>query len=408
MNPTPRFKLFLMMVLELFVWGAWLPVIFAYLPSLHFTTFQSSLVLNAFAIGSFVAMFFSTQFVDRTFAAEKFMAVSHLIGGLAIIGLAFAKTFPVFFGLMLVHCLFYVPTLSIANSIAFTHLKDAKKEFGLIRMGGTVGWVLAAWPLFFLLKEKTGAEAQATKAMVFAGAGIVELGLAAFSLVLPHTPPKPAGGAAEKLAWVEAFKLLEVPFILVLFIVTFIDACVHQCYFIWTDSFLVSKVGLPQKWVMPVMSIGQIAEMGTMAVLGIFLAKLGWKKTMIIGVLGHAVRFGVFAFLPQFGWLIIAIQVVHGICYAFFFATVYIFVDEYFPKDIRATAQGMFNFLIFGLGPFVGNFIWPQLGEIFKPDDPIRWTKIFLAPSLTAIVAALLLAFAFHPKHRDVVAALRH
>ncbi|MGH7490401.1 MAG: MFS transporter, partial [bacterium] len=141
MNKAIRFKLFLMMVLELFIWGAWLPMIFGYLDYLKFDKVQSGWILNAFALGSFLAMFFSTQFADRNFASEKFMAVSHLIGGLAMIGLFWARDFGTFFALMLVHCLLYVPTLSIANSISFTHLKDAQSEFGPVRMGGTVGWV---------------------------------------------------------------------------------------------------------------------------------------------------------------------------------------------------------------------------------------------------------------------------
>ncbi len=125
MNKSVRAKLFVMMVLELFIWGAWLPMIFGYLDYLKFDKVQSGWILNAFALGSFLAMFFSTQFADRNFAAEKFMAASHLIGGLAMLGLFWARDFWTFFALMLAHCLLYVPTLSIANSIAFTHLKDA-------------------------------------------------------------------------------------------------------------------------------------------------------------------------------------------------------------------------------------------------------------------------------------------
>ena len=98
------------------------------------------------------------------------------------------------------------------------------------------------------------------------------------------------------------------------------------------------------------MSIGQIAEIVTMAFLGSVLIRLGWKLTMTIGVLGHAVRFAVYAYFPNHPWLIVAVQILHGICYAFFFATVYIFVDEYLPKDARASAQGLFNVMILGLG----------------------------------------------------------
>src|SRR5438874_3104416 len=153
MNQAIRFKLFLMMVLEFFIWGAWLPLIFGYLPSLGFTAGEQSWILNAFPIAAIVGMFFSNQFADRNFAAERFLGLSHLIGGLAILSLASVKTFWPFFSLMLVHCLVYVPTISITNSIAFAHMKDPKQEFGIVRMGGTIGWILAAWPFTFIFVD---------------------------------------------------------------------------------------------------------------------------------------------------------------------------------------------------------------------------------------------------------------
>src|SRR5436189_4018554 len=156
MNKAIRFKLFLMMVLEFFIWGAWLPLIFGYLPSLGFSAGyfgQQMWILNAFPIAAIVGMFFSNQFADRNFAAQRFLAFSHLVGGLAILALAWTKAFWPFFFLMLVHCLLYVPTISITNSIAFSHMKDAQKEFGIVRMGGTIGWILAAWPFTFILVD---------------------------------------------------------------------------------------------------------------------------------------------------------------------------------------------------------------------------------------------------------------
>ena len=153
MNNSHRFKLFIMMVLEFFIWGAWLPLIFGYLPSLKFSPAEQSWILNAFPIAAVVGMFFSNQYADRHFAAEKFLAFSHLVGGLAILGCAFTKSFWPFFSLMLVHCLLYVPTISITNSIAFANMKDPQKEFGLVRLGGTIGWILAAWPFTFILVD---------------------------------------------------------------------------------------------------------------------------------------------------------------------------------------------------------------------------------------------------------------
>ncbi len=352
MNKTIRTKLFLMMVLQFFIWGAWLPLIFSYLPGLKFSAGEQSLILSAFPVAAIVGMFFSNQFADRNFAAEKFMSFSHLIGGLALIGMGFTHAFMPFFILMCVHCLVYVPTISISNSIAFANLKDAQKEFGLVRMGGTIGWILAAWPFTFIFVDwakvndakpngfieligtalKNGLTGQAmldaTK-WTFIVAGIAALVLAGFSLTLPHTPPKKAepGSAGDSLAWREAASLLAKPFVLVLWLVTFLDSFIHNCYFNWTGTFLGSdKVRIPGNWIMPVMSIGQVAEISTMAVLGIVLKKLGWRTTMVIGILGHAARFGAYAFFPSPA-IIVAVQVLHGICYAFFFATVYIFVD---------------------------------------------------------------------------------
>src|SRR5438309_97246 len=128
-----RFRLLVMMVLEYFIWGAWLPLIFSYLPGLGFSASEQSWILSAFPVAAIVGMFFSNQFADRNFAAERFMAASHLVGGVAILSLAFARSFWPFFGAMLVHCLLYVPTISIANSIAFAHMKDAQKEYGFVR-----------------------------------------------------------------------------------------------------------------------------------------------------------------------------------------------------------------------------------------------------------------------------------
>ena len=190
---------------------------------------------------------------------------------------------------------------------------------------------------------------------------------------------------------------------------TFIDATVHNLYFNWTGTFLGSDaaaggVGIAGNWIMPVMSIGQIAEILTMAVLGMTLKRLGWRTTMILGILGHAARFAVFAFFPQYQWLVILINVVHGIAYAFFFATVYIFVDEFFPKDVRASAQGLFNLMILGFGPLVANVIGPKLmGETFKTATGVDFRSLFLVPFSMAVAAALILLLFFHPPQKNPV-----
>jgi hypothetical protein len=497
-----RRKLSLMMFLQIFIWGAWFELGFDYIPSLGFESWQNTLIFGAFNVGALVALFFSTQFADRKFAAEKFLCFSHVIGGAAILGLFFlqgklgsnpgefltvtldkrgetdqtaigtikdeGKTLVIvegvkvdwekiskdpknkpavsvvvtgvkesptgrsltarvspsapfwpFFLLMLLHSIFYVPTISITNSIAFANLKDPAREFGPVRVWGTIGWIVASWPFIFILVDwqkvpsmgdvgfrpwleaalgtsKTGAEASAAQRYIFLVAGLASFVLAAISPLLPHTPPKPASGVEGSLAWLKAAKLLKHPFVAVLFVVTFIDAAVHQSFFYWTPTFLKSDVGIPANWVTPVMKIGQIAEILTMLILGYVLKTFGWRLTMIVGVLGHSARFAVFAFYPEKEAAIL-INALHGICYAFFFATVYIFVDEFFPKDVRSSAQGLFNVLILGIAPFAANALCGELGQMYKSDGKLEYRAIFSYSMGAGLVAAVLLLLFFHP-----------
>ncbi len=507
--PGLMFKLSLMMFLQFFIWGAWFELGFPYVQGLKFPEWwMNGFVFGAFNIGALVALFFSTQIVDRKFAAEKFLAVSHLIGGAAIIGLFFLQaplgtdvgsftdamltgrgaqetdgvgrmadgtsaaignvtaggekatkywadydkldaakkpvvTFVVtsktdgktvgdaasplapfwpFFFLMLLHSVFYVPTISITNSIAFAAFSNPEKQFGPVRLWGTIGWIVASWPFIFILVDWAavnasgksgfdllgaalgtplgGAAGLSGKRYIFLVAGAASLLLAAYSLLLPHTPPKPAA-PGDSFAWLKALKLLKKPFLAVLFFVTFIDAAVHQSYFFWTGGFLENSVAIPSNWVGATMKLGQVAEILTMLSLGWVLKSFGWRTTMIFGVLGHAARFAVFAFFPQ-ETPVIAVILLHGVCYAFFFATVYIFVDKYFPKDVRTSAQGLFNVLILGVGPFVANFACGKLLKEYTADDgSLNYPAVFQYSLFAAVLGAALLALFFHPKKSD-------
>jgi hypothetical protein len=250
-----------------------------------------------------------------------------------------------------------------------------QKEFGLVRMGGTVGWILAAWPFTFIFVNWGAVNAAQPKGLVeLARRGAGESGLAGRRvagrdqvdlrgggrrLARPGgVQPHPAAHAAEdgdgrrgrrNLAWLEALKLLKHPFVLVLWLVTLLDSFVHNCYFNWTGTFLgtakaAGGVGIAGNWIMPVMSIGQIARNPhhVRARRDAEAARLAHHDDR-----RHARPRGAVwrstPSCPAAPGLIILVQVLHGICYAFFFATVYIFVDAYFPKDIRSSAQGLFN-----------------------------------------------------------------
>jgi MFS family permease len=393
-------NLFIMMVLEIAIWGAWQVKIFPYMGMLNFEGWQQSLAGSMFAIAAVVGIFFSNQFADRNFAAEKFLAFSHMVGGIALLGTAYFQDFWPFFGCFLLYGLFYVPTISVTNSLAFANLKNPSHEFGWVRMGGTIGWIIVSWPFIFILsKDATVDQVR----WIFVVAAIISFALAAFSLTLPHTPPRRDAVGLDRFAWLKAFRLLKHPFIAILFFVTLIDATIHNGYFVLVDDFLSKQVKLPANWTMAITTIGQVAEILTMLVLGFVLTKLGWKWTMILGILGHAARFGVFALFgtADYQMLIILVQVLHGICYAFFFATLYIFVEEVFPKDIRTSAQGMFNLLILGVGLVIASFGFIYLKSLLTTgegeDAVVDYFKLFLVPTGLAVLGMVLLLLFFQP-----------
>jgi nucleoside transporter len=398
MRDGVQWRLSVMMFLEYVVWGSWLPLLALYLTRvLQFSGTEIGWIFATQAIASITALFVSGQIADRYLSTDRFMAVSHFVCALAMFGLAFQKSFWAFFAVFLVYTLAFIPTLSLANAIAFHHLKDAQKEFGRVRLWGTIGWIAASWPFVFLLKGKTGAELDAALGSIFVVSALASLALALFCLGLPRTPP---ATEAQRNAPFAAIKLLAVPSIGVLFLVTFLDALVHQCYFQWTSPFL-SAIGIPENMIMPAMSLGQIAEIATMAGLGYFLKALGWRKIMVFGILGHVVRFGIYA-LGGPVWLVVGSNLVHGFCYAFFFAAVYIFVDERFPRDARASAQGLFNLLILGIGPFIGSLLWGGLGDTFRvAGGGVDYSKLFLVPAAVGLLAAVILIIGFHPDRAE-------
>jgi nucleoside transporter len=399
-------RLFLMMALQIAVWGAWAPKLFPYMTMLGFDAGQQALVGSSWGIASIVGIFFSNQFADRNFAAERFLAGSHLVSGLCLVGAAFSTEFWPFFACYLAYSLVYVPTLSVANTLAFANLANPARDFGAVRMGGTIGWVIASWPFVFLLSAEATPE---QVRWIFLVSAIVSFVLAGYALTLPHTPPQ-RDKAVDKLAWRRAIGLLRQPFVLVVFIVTFIDSVVHNGYFVVSDAFLTDRVGIAGNLSMLVLSLGQVSEILTMFILGGVLARLGWRTTMIVGILGHAARFLVFAFAPDSVPTIVAVQLLHGICYAFFFATVYIFVDDAFPKDVRVSAQGLFNLLILGIGMVVASFVFPSLMQTMTETGAdgvarVDYRQLFLVPTGLSALGAILLALFFRPPSRGPAAA---
>jgi len=401
---SAKARLGAMMFLEYAIWGAWAPVLSAYLiNNLGFSGTQLGWIFSLLPLATIIAPFIGGQLADRYFPTQKVIAFMQLAGGVILLLTSSMTTYSSMMWLMLIYCLVYAPTLALTNSIAFINLENSEKEFGKIRVWGTIGWIAAGWLLsgWRLLAKSTPSLALKGDTLLLAGVFSIIMGLLSFKL--PHTPPKKEG--TKPWAFLEALKMLKDRDFSIFVIISFIVATELQFYYVLTSPYLTSsRIGVSDSLVPWVMTIAQFAEIFVMALLlPKFLPKYGIKKTMIIGVLAWPLRYIIFI-IGTPAWLVIASLSLHGFCYVFFFTAAYIYVDTIAPKDIRASAQSLIAIIILGLGNFVGaNFSgWVQ--SLFTRASVTNWRNVFLVPTILTLICAIAFVVLFREKRAPAVA----
>jgi nucleoside transporter len=383
-----KFRLGIMMFLEYAIWGAWAPVLSAYLSNeLGFSGSQVGFIYSLLPIATIIAPMIGGQLADRYFPTQKVMAFMQLIGGAILLLGAAVTSYGAVVWVMLVYCLVYAPTLALTNSIAFINLKNSERDFGKIRVWGTIGWIAAGWALFGWrwLAKSTPSLVLKGDTLFLAGIFSIVMGLQSFSL--PHTPPKKE--TAKPWAFLEAFKMLKNLDILIFVVICFVVATELQFYYVLTAPFLTSPViGVSQTAVSLVMTIAQIAEIFVMAfLLPITLPKYGIKKTMILGVLAWPLRYIIFV-IGTPAWLVIASLSLHGFCYVFFFTAAYIYIDMISPADIRASAQSLIAVVILGIGNFIGANFSGWIKDLFTVEKITNWRGVFIVPTALTLLCA--------------------
>ena len=400
------------MFLQYALWGAWLPVTARYLSAsvaeggLGFTGSQIGMTLGlAGSIGAVMAPFIAGQIADRYFSTERILAFLVTAGGVVKWITSYQTEYNAWLFLSIIYSVLYMPTLALSNSITFSHIDDQENDFPKIRIWGTIGWIVASWvfpmiwlqtnlnfqwmPPFIVGAEVPNVTSRLADALKFSG--LISITYGAFCFLLPHTPPKK--DATEKLAFKKAFKLFRFSSFTTLVIASLAVSVIHQIYFLQTGPFL-SHIGILDSQIGPAMTIGQFAEILTMAYLGFFLKRLGFKKVITIGVAAYFMRYAIFGTESFPVWVIVASQAFHGFCYAFFFAAAFIYVDKLADEDVRHSAQTVFGIIILGGGPVIGGWLSGYLQNIYTVENIFNYSNFWYAVSAIGL-ATMVFFYAF-------------
>jgi len=385
-------RLSVMMFLQFFIWGAWYVTVGIFMGE----NGMGADTHWAYTVGPLAAVispFFLGMIADRYFDVEKVLGVMHLLGGVAILAAPFMSGSPTVFILLLaLHMLCYMPTIGLTNTLAFHNITDQEKQFPLIRVFGTLGWIAAG----VLVSLGLNAETSAIPFYVAGGASIL---MGFFSFTLPHTPPPAAGSGsvtAREILGLDALAKLRSRsfnvFILSSFLICIPLATYYNFAPIFANDVELTNVAFK-------MSFGQMSEVLFMVLMPFFFRRLGVKWMLVVGMGAWVLRYALFALAAPAGtvWMIMFGIILHGICYDFFFVTGQIYVDKKSTADIRGQAQGLLVLITLGLGMLIGAQVSGWLNNWFKDGAEVLsaadWQAFWWIPA--AFAGAIMLFFTF-------------
>ena len=385
-------RLSLMMFLQFFIWGSW-SVTLGLVMSQHNMSLLIGDAFSAGPIASILSPFVLGMLVDRFFASQKVMAVMHLAGG-AILWFVpqalVAQNGALLIGLLFGYTLCYMPTLALTNNIAFHSLSDKDKTFPVVRVFGTIGWIVAG---IFIgvtgISDTTG---------IFTLAAIISVILALYSLTLPNTPAPAKGLPVKVLALfcADAFALLKVRHFFVFSLCATLISVPLGTYYAYTASFL-ADAGVGD--VSTAMSFGQMSEIFFMLVIPFLFRRLGVKYMLLIGMCAWFVRYAFFALgISEEGRFLLYLGILlHGVCYDFFFVVGFIYTDRIAGEKVKGQAQSMIVMFTYGIGMLLGSQISGALYNrlVAGQTVPQAWTTFWWIPAVAAAVIAVIFLFSF-------------
>jgi nucleoside transporter len=421
-------RLSLMMFLQFAIWGAWLPLLWNYLSGhLGFEGERIGEIFMVGGIGAILGPFIAGQLADRYINTEKFLGICHILGGILIWQLSWIDSYTLFMVFSLLYSLIYAPTLALTNSLSFHHLPNRDRDFGKIRLWGTVGWIavgigIGQYLLHFftptidpgitgeaLAEAKTAviAAQNAGIVMAFKLSAVLGIIMGLYCFTLPATPPN----KAEKTnATKKALSEIRMQPLITLFLIAVPVSCIHQFYFVHTAPFVQQvQAGAGESiaaWFNSIfgvgggglMTLGQMSEIIVLACMPILAVKWSRKALLSIGLAAYALRFFLFSSVgtvvgtstdAQLGMIIAGI-LLHGLCFGCFIFVAFMVVDEEMTSDVKASGQNLFNLVIIGIGIVVGSLIAGQVAGLAMVDGTMQYAQLFGWPMWGAVVCLVL------------------
>jgi nucleoside transporter len=387
-----------MMFLNYVIWGAWYVTLSTYLTiNLKFTGTQAGAVFGTTALACIISPFFVGLIADRFFASERVLAVLHLFDAVLLYFVTKVTSFGAVYTLMFAYCLCYFPTIALTNSLTLQHLKDTGRDFPLIRVFGTLGWIAIGVTIGHLRVETS-----TTPFLLAAGASVV---MSLFSLTLPHTPPPSRGQAVNirSILGLDALVMFKRSAFAV-FAIASVLACIPLTfYFSFTNTYLNE---LHVENAAGKMALGQASEVAMMLLMPFILRRLSVKNILIMGLLAWSVRYMLLAYgNPQAGlWMFYLAILLHGLCYDFFFMTGQLYTDQEAPAHLRSAAQGVITFLTYGVGMLIGSLVSGRTIDYFTHVGggivTRNWQSFWISSALTSFLILLLVAAFFRTNAR--------
>lgn len=412
MNQTNniKYRLIIMSFLQFFVWGSWLITIGNYwFQTKGWEADKFGLIFSTMGIASLFMPAIAGIIADKWIDSEKLYSVMHLLSGICLISLAGVDNPDTFFYVMLLAMIFYMPTIALSNSVAYSSLSkyklDVISNFPPIRVFGTIGFIAAMW-----IVNLTGNKSSENQFYIAAIASFV---LAAYSLTLPKCPPLAKGKDGTSLSKAfgfEAFKLFKQKQMAIFLIFSMFLGAALQLTNAYGDVFLDDFKNIPEfansyivKYSTIIMSISQISETLFILAIPFFLKRFGIKNVMLISMAAWVLRFGLFAYGdPGVNvWMIILSCIVYGMAFDFFNISGSLYVETTTNNEIRSAAQGLFMMMTNGVGAVLGSSVsgWLIQNYFIESDGTKNWHEIWLTFAIYALVILIAFALIFKHKH---------